>query len=149
MFARFLNLPAFPSIGNETNHPTKQRKMQNKNNRLDPKYLHTHRCLLSPSLSLYNDTCYLNLPENMVKNNPLDIDNIKEKQNADVDTQHLLRKYPQWFSQKTINVTDNILCYTKPGDNPANWKIVLPNELMTNSQIVSSNDRSSWEQKTL
>jgi len=41
MFARFLDLPAYPSIGNETNHPTKQRKTQNKNNRLDPKYKHT------------------------------------------------------------------------------------------------------------
>jgi len=45
---------------------------------------------------LFKDTCHLNLPESMVKNNPLDIDNIKEQQNADVDTQHWLRKYPQW-----------------------------------------------------
>ncbi len=31
---------------------------------------------------------------------------------------------------KTINNVDNILCYTKPGDNPANWKIALPEDLI-------------------
>jgi len=24
----------------------------------------------------------------------------------------------------------NVLCYTKPGDNPANWKVALPKELI-------------------
>ncbi len=39
-------------------------------------------------------------------------------------------KYPEWYSRKTINNVDNILCYTKPGDNPANWKIALPEDLI-------------------
>lgn len=129
MVKRFLNLPAFPSIGDETNLPSKHRKTQSKNNRLDPKYIHTHRCLLSPSSSLYNDTCNLNLPENMVKNNPLDIDDIKEKQNADIDTQHLLRKYPQWFSQKTINVTDNFCVTPNPVIIQQTGKLFYPMNL--------------------
>jgi hypothetical protein len=33
------------------------------------------------------DQCYLNLPEDMVENNPLDIENIKEKQDEDNDLQ--------------------------------------------------------------
>ncbi len=39
-------------------------------------------------------------------------------------------KYPEWYSHKTINDVENILGYTKPGDNPANWKIALPEELI-------------------
>jgi hypothetical protein len=66
----------------------------------------------------------------MIENNPFDIENIMEKQDVDVEIQRMLRKYPQWFSRKTINVTDNVLCYTKPGDDPANWKIMLPNDLI-------------------
>jgi hypothetical protein len=34
-------------------------------------------------------------PKNMVENNPLDTENIKEKQDTDEETQLLLRKYPQ------------------------------------------------------
>ncbi len=30
--------------------------------------------------------------------------------------------YPEWYSHKTINNVEDILCYTKPGGNPANWK---------------------------
>jgi hypothetical protein len=28
--------------------------------------------------------------------------------------------YPEWYSHKTINNIEDILSYTKPGDNPAN-----------------------------
>jgi hypothetical protein len=33
------------------------------------------------------DHCYLNFPEDMVKNNPLNMENIKEKQDQDADLQ--------------------------------------------------------------
>jgi hypothetical protein len=33
------------------------------------------------------DQCYLNLPEDMAKDNPLDIENIKDKQDEDNDLQ--------------------------------------------------------------
>ena len=38
--------------------------------------------------------------------------------------------YPEWYSHKTINGVENILGHTKPGDNPANWKIALPEDLI-------------------
>jgi hypothetical protein len=39
-------------------------------------------------------------------------------------------KYPEWYSRKTINGVNNILCYIKPGDNSTNWKIALPEDLI-------------------
>jgi hypothetical protein len=39
-------------------------------------------------------------------------------------------KYPEWYGHKTINDGENILGHTKPGDNPANWKIALPEDLI-------------------
>ena len=36
--------------------------------------------------------------------------------------------YPEWYSHKTINDVENILGHTKPGDNPANWKIAFPED---------------------
>ncbi len=33
------------------------------------------------------DNCYLNLPEDMIDSNPLNIENIKEKQDQDADLQ--------------------------------------------------------------
>ena len=74
--------------------------------------------------------CYLNLPEDMVEDNPLDLENIKEKQDEDNDLQQSLTKHPDWYSRKNINDVNDILCYTKPGDNAANWKIVLPKDLI-------------------
>ncbi len=66
----------------------------------------------------------------MVEDNPLDWENIKEKQDEDNDLQQSLTKHPTWCSRKNINDINNILCYTKPGDNAASWKIVLPKDLM-------------------
>jgi hypothetical protein len=74
--------------------------------------------------------CYLNLPEDMDEDNPLDLENIKEKQDEDNDLQQSLNKHPDWYSRKNINDVNNILCYTKQGDNAANWKIVLPKDLI-------------------
>ncbi len=38
--------------------------------------------------------CYLNLPEDMVEDNPLDLENIKEKQDEDNDLSQTLLKHP-------------------------------------------------------
>ncbi len=65
----------------------------------------------------------------MIEDNPLDLEIIKEKQDEDNDLYQSLTKYPIWYSRKNINDVDNILCYTKPGDNAANRKIVLPKDL--------------------
>ncbi len=69
--------------------------------------------------------CYLNLPEDMVEDNPLGLENIKEKKGEDNDLSQSLLKHPTWYNCKNINDVNNILCYTKPGDYVANRKIAL------------------------
>ncbi len=64
----------------------------------------------------------------MVEDNPLDLENIKEKQDEDNDLQQSLTKHPTCYSHKNMNDLNDILCYTKPGDNAANRKIVLPKD---------------------
>ncbi len=66
----------------------------------------------------------------MVEDNCLDLENIKEKQDEDNDLHQSLTKHPTWYSRKNINDINNILCHTKPGDNAAYWKIVLPKDLI-------------------
>jgi hypothetical protein len=85
------------------------------------------------SSQIYDSTveqCYLNLPEGMVEDNLLDLENIKERQGHDENLMQSIVKYPEWYSCKTINDVEDTLCYTKPGDNPANWKIALPEDLI-------------------
>ncbi len=77
-----------------------------------------------------SDQCYLNLPEDMVEDNPLDLDNIKERQDDNDRLTQSTVKHPTWYSSKTINDVEDILCYTKPGDNAANWRIALPEDLI-------------------
>jgi hypothetical protein len=74
--------------------------------------------------------CNLNLPEDMVGDNSLDLENIKERQDHGEKLMQLAIKYPELYSCKSINDVEKILCYTKPGDNPANWKIALPEDLI-------------------
>jgi hypothetical protein len=76
------------------------------------------------------EQCYLNLTEDMVEDNPLDLENIKERQDHDEKLMQLTVKYLERYSSKTINNVGDILCYTKPGDNPANWKNALPEDLI-------------------
>jgi len=66
----------------------------------------------------------------MVEDNPLDIDNIKEKQDEDNDLQQSTIRHPEWYSCKTFNNISDVLCYTKLGDDPSNWKIALSRELI-------------------
>jgi hypothetical protein len=74
--------------------------------------------------------CFLNLPEDMVEDNPLDLEIIKEKQAEDNDLSQSLMRHPTWYSRKNINYVNNILCYTRPGNKAAHWKIVLPKDLI-------------------
>ncbi len=86
----------------------------------------------------------------MVEDIPLDIENIKEKQDEDKNLQQSLTKHPTWHSLKSIDDVNDILCYTKPGDNAANWKKGIAKRLnSTHYQVVSSSHRASWEQKVL
>jgi hypothetical protein len=66
----------------------------------------------------------------MVEDNPLDIENIKEKQDKDNELLQSATRHPEWYSRMTFSDVANVLCYTKPGDDPSNWKIALPNEII-------------------
>jgi hypothetical protein len=69
--------------------------------------------------------CYLNLPDNMNDNNPLDMENIKQQHYTnDALLQHAT-KYAYLYTCKCIGTADNILCYVKPGDPLNNWKIAI------------------------
>jgi hypothetical protein len=76
------------------------------------------------------EQCYLNLPEDMVEDNPFNLENIKERQDEDDRLIQSTVKHPTWYSRRTINDVEDILCYTKPGDNAANWRIALPEDLI-------------------
>jgi hypothetical protein len=76
------------------------------------------------------EQCYLNLPKDMVEDNPLDLENIKEKQDEDGRLTQSTVEHLTWYSHKTINDVEDILCYTKPGDNADNWRIALHEDLI-------------------
>jgi hypothetical protein len=66
----------------------------------------------------------------MVDTNPLDMENIKEQQDADDALLQHATKYADRYTHKRIGTIDDILCYIKPGDPPNNWKIALPKSLL-------------------
>jgi hypothetical protein len=74
--------------------------------------------------------CYLNLPPDSTVDNPLDMETIKEQQDADKQLQHQATKYADWYIRKCVSAVDNVLCYVKPGDPLANWKIALPESML-------------------
>jgi hypothetical protein len=119
----FLNLPCYLLNNEKEERPKKCRKSSADIHSLAHNG-HNH------SFNSNAEHCYLNLPEDMVKDNPLDLESIQEKQDEDNDLQQSLTKHPDWYSCKNINDVNDILCYTKPGDNAANWKIVLPKDLI-------------------
>ncbi len=78
---------------------------------------------------LPDEECYFNLPDDMVNNNPLDKENIKEQQEDDALLQQGTN-YVDCYTRKWIGIVNNILCYVKPRDLPNNLKIALPKALM-------------------
>ncbi len=119
----FLNLPCCLLKNEKEKRPKKCRK-HSADTHSSAHNGHNHCCDSNA------EHCYLTLPEDMVEDNPLDLENIKEKQDEDNDLQQSLTKHPNWYSHKNINDVNNILCYTKPGDNAATWKIVLPKDMI-------------------
>ena len=79
---------------------------------------------------LPDEECYLNLPADSAVDNPLDMETIKEQQDADNDLQRQATKYADRYVRKSVSSIDNVLCYVKPGDPPANWKIALPKSML-------------------
>ena len=119
----FLNLPCC-LLNNEKEERPKKRRKYSAGIHSSAHNGHNHSCDSNA------EHCYLNLPEDMVEDNPMDLENIKEKQDEDNDLQQSLNKHPDWYSRKNINDVNDILCYTKQGDNAANWKILLPKDLI-------------------
>jgi hypothetical protein len=117
-----MNLSCLPSRKKKEGKPTKRRKCS--------------ETMLSHIYDSIIEQCYLNLPEDIIEDNPLDLENIKERQDRDEKLMQSTVKHPEWHSHKTINDVENILGHTKPGDNPANWKIALPEDLIY-CQVVS------------
>jgi hypothetical protein len=123
-----LNLPCLSCNKNRKRNHTTHRKISSDGN----------KSLLLSSSSDGNiyfcdsnvEHCYLNPPDDMVEDNSLDLENIKEKQDEDNDLSQSLMRHPTWYSCKNINDVNDILCYTKPGDNTANWKILLQRDLI-------------------
>jgi hypothetical protein len=74
--------------------------------------------------------CYLNLTPDSAVDNPLGMETIKEQQDADNDLRHQANKYADRYKRKSVSAVDNVLCYVKPGDPPANWKVALPKSML-------------------
>ena len=74
--------------------------------------------------------CHLNLPPDSAVDNPLDMEMIKEQQDADNDLLCQATKYAGRYGRKSVSSVDNVLCYVKPGDPWANWKIALPRSML-------------------
>ena len=72
---------------------------------------------------LPDEEFYLNLPDDMVDNNPLDMENIKEQQDTDYALLNHATKYADPYMHKRISTIDDTLCYIKPRDPLNNWKI--------------------------
>jgi hypothetical protein len=53
----------------------------------------------------------------MIEDNPLNIENIKEKQHQDAGIQQSATRHAEWYCRKDINTVTNVLCYTKPNDD--------------------------------
>jgi hypothetical protein len=127
-----LNLPCVLTNRQQKKRHMKCRKIHNRKISSDG-----NKPLLSSSVSDRNiyfcnstvEQCYLNFPENMVEDNPLDLENIKERQDEDDNIIQSTVKYPTRYSRKTIKDVEDILCYTKPGDKAANWRISFPEDL--------------------
>ena len=99
-----LNLPCLHLKKKKSKRPKKRRKLEQD--------------------SHYIDHCYLNLPEDMIENNPLNMKNIKEKQDQDADLQQSATRHPESYSRKDINSIANVLCYTRPNDNLSIGKLL-------------------------
>jgi hypothetical protein len=74
-------------------------------------------------MCLPNEECNLNLAENIIVNNPLDMENIKKQQDADDTLLQQATKYLDCYTRKCIGTVDDIICYVKPGDPPTNGKL--------------------------
>ncbi len=84
-------LPCLSSRKKKEKRPTKCRKC------FDSIFDEQNKSLFS--YHIYDSTvkqCYLNLPDDMVGDNPLDMENIKERQDHDEKLMQSMVMYPTW-----------------------------------------------------
>ncbi len=131
IFDCHINLPCLSSDKKQKQQKSRKRC---KSNRSDSHQRHLNWIETNPNghcpCDINATHCYLNLPIDMKEDNPLDVEKIKEKQNEDNYLQQTATKHPEWYSCKPFDQVTDVLCYTKPGDNPSNWKIALSKELI-------------------
>ena len=91
---------------------------------IDEHYLDTFYSVLDEPELL---DCFLNLPElNIPTENPLNMTWIKEQQQTDAALLAHAEKYSEHYIMKMLDDDVEVLCYVKPGDDPARqWKIAL------------------------
>ena len=71
--------------------------------------------------------CFLNLPPQDVEENPLNFKWIAEEQSKDAILERWRQRLPDQYFNKRLQTDTDVLCYVKPGDDPAKqWKIALP-----------------------
>ena len=123
--------PTSSTVGKKHRSPTDNNSESDDETPLDNFFSFTEDSeMLECFACLPSEECYLNLPEDLVTDNPLDMENIKDKQDADHTLQQTATKYSDRFMRRRVGTVDDILCYVKPGDPPNNWKIALPKELL-------------------
>ena len=77
-------------------------------------------------MNLPEEDCYLNLPNVVEDEHPLDLDLIKEKQYADEALIKRKDKYPTQYITKQLGTVRDIICHVKEGENPKEqWRIAL------------------------
>jgi hypothetical protein len=98
-----MNLPCLPSRKKKDMRPIKHRKCMDEQNK--PTF----------SSHIYDSTveqCYPNLSEDMVEDNPFDLENTKERQDDDEKLMQSTLKYPEWYNRKSINdVEDHLVLH--------------------------------------
>ena len=57
---------------------------------------------------LPDEECYLNLPPDSAVDNPLDMETIKEQQDADNDLLRQATKYADRYIRKSVSAVDNV-----------------------------------------
>ena len=76
--------------------------------------------------------CLLNLPElNVPSENPLNMEWIRTRQQADADLQQAAVTYSDRYVTKTFKNNVQVLCYVRPGDDSQRqWKIALAKDMV-------------------
>jgi len=121
-----------PAVGKKSATPADNREIASNSDPLDNhhSWIDDIKDVIECFSCIVDEECFLNLPSDMDDDNPLDLEAVKEEQANDQALQNRVAKYPDRYLTKRIGEVDSIICYRKPGDDPTNWKIALPQALL-------------------